>query len=1065
MEELQKKYDTLVGKYNALLAENEELKSILLQHGIAYSASEISDKEPIFSPVIFPSVNFTPDEKIALFSSFFKGRTDVFARRWFSRTTGKGGYQPVCTNEWRRGVCDKKRYKCSDCPNRNLAPLTSREIYRHLEGKDEYGCDVIGLYAVTPDNKCSFLCADFDDKNCTRGYKEDVLAFTAVCRNWGIPYSIERSRSGNGAHVWIFFEEPVAAGKARKLGNAILTEAMKRNGHITFNSYDRFFPNQDRMPEGGFGNLIALPLQGRARKMGNSVFVDENFLQFKNQWAYLYNVKKLNEHDLDMLLVQHRQEDFGSLATSSETKPWVLPVSQDVTQKDFNGKLKIKKSDRLYIPLNSISEKVANHLKRIAAFKNPEFYSKQAMRISTYNIPRIICRADFTDDYLALPRGCEDAVTTMLESLGVAYEMIDETNHGKPVAVAFKGKERDEQLDAINSLMPYTVANHLKRIAAFKNPEFYSKQAMRISTYNIPRIICRADFTDDYLALPRGCEDAVTTMLESLGVAYEMIDETNHGKPVAVAFKGKERDEQLDAINSLMPYTNGVLAATTAFGKTVTAAALIARKKVSTLVLVHSKALLLQWHERLTDFLEIEFAEPATSRKRGRKKVFSPIGCLDSTSNTLHGVIDIALMQSCFENGEVRPFVREYGMVIVDECHHVSSITFENVLRHITAHHVYGLTATPIRKDGLQPIIFMQCGPIRFSADAKTQIQKQSFLRYLVPRFTSYRSVTENRQSFALLSQSLAESELRNTLIVEDVLNAVTAGRTPIILTGRTSHVKLLSEMLKPHISHVIQLTGEGTAKSKREILQGLHDIPQNSPLVIVATGKYVGEGFDYPRLDTLFLALPISWKGLVAQYAGRLHRENEGKADVRIYDYIDIHEPVCESMYRKRLKGYSVIGYRVLSKDCQTLFDATEGLQSSPHEEQIFNGITFCHPFIKELKASRQSIVISSPKLYHMERNKFVNILKELQRDGIEVAILTLTENEQSDYLRRQGLFVKIVPELSLCSCVMDKSSVWYGSINILGYPTEEDNIIRIKDIRLAEEFLDVIYNNGNGK
>lgn len=554
-------------------------------------------------------------------------------------------------------------------------------------------------------------------------------------------------------------------------------------------------------------------------------------------------------------------------------------------------------------------------------------------------------------------------------------------------------------------------------------------------------------------------------MLESLGVAYEMIDETNHGKPVAVAFKGKERDEQLDAINSLMPYTNGVLAATTAFGKTVTAAALIARKKVSTLVLVHSKALLLQWHERLTDFLEIEFAEPATSRKRGRKKVFSPIGCLDSTSNTLHGVIDIALMQSCFENGEVRPFVREYGMVIVDECHHVSSITFENVLRHITAHHVYGLTATPIRKDGLQPIIFMQCGPIRFSADAKTQIQKQSFLRYLVPRFTSYRSVTENRQSFALLSQSLAESELRNTLIVEDVLNAVTAGRTPIILTGRTSHVKLLSEMLKPHISHVIQLTGEGTAKSKREILQGLHDIPQNSPLVIVATGKYVGEGFDYPRLDTLFLALPISWKGLVAQYAGRLHRENEGKADVRIYDYIDIHEPVCESMYRKRLKGYSVIGYRVLSKDCQTLFDATEGLQSSPHEEQIFNGITFCHPFIKELKASRQSIVISSPKLYHMERNKFVNILKELQRDGIEVAILTLTENEQSDYLRRQGLFVKIVPELSLCSCVMDKSSVWYGSINILGYPTEEDNIIRIKDIRLAEEFLDVIYNNGNGK
>lgn len=960
MDSFQEKYNALVIKYNALLAENEELKSILSQHGIVYSTIKCADESTAFSSIIYPPIKLSIDEKIALFRNFFKGRDDVFARRWFSKTTEKGGYQPVCINEWRRGICDKKKHKCAECPNRNFATLTNQDIYRHLEGKDENGCDVIGLYVVTSDNKCSFLCADFDDKNCTHGYKNDVLAFIPICREWRIPFSIERSRSGNGAHVWIFFDQPIPAYKARKLGNIILTEAMKRNGRITFDSYDRFFPNQDKVPEGGFGNLIALPLQGKARKAGNSVFVDDQFLPFQDQWAYLYNVRKIDESTVDALLTQHQQEDFGTLATSSENKPWEIPVIQDVTQEDFNGILIIHKSDRIYIPLKSISDKVSNHL---------------------------------------------------------------------------------------------------KHIAAFKNPEFYSKQAMRISTYNIPRIICRADFTDEYLAMPRGCEDAIINILYSLKIDYEIVNNTNHGKPIGVIFKGKERDEQLDAINALMPYSNGVLSATTAFGKTVTAAALIARRKTNTLILVHSKALLMQWHECLSEFLDINFTEEEISKKRGRKKAFSPVGCLDSTSNTLHGVIDIALIQSCFDNDEVKPFVKEYGMVIVDECHHVSSITFENVLKHVTAHYVYGLTATPIRKDGLQPIIFMQCSPIRFFADAKAQIQQQSFQRYLVPRFTSYRPVTDDKQSFTALSQSLAESEIRNNLIIEDVLNVVAAGRTPIILTARTSHVELLAEMLKQHVANIIQLTGEGTAKNKRETLQKLQDIPKDAPLVIVATGKYVGEGFDYPRLDTLFLALPISWKGLVAQYAGRLHRENEGKKDVRIYDYIDIHEPVCENMYRKRLKGYSAIGYRVLSKDTQTLFDNTDDLQTSSYEGQIFNGNTFRLAFMQNLKSSRQSIVISSPKLYRTERNTFVKMLREFHVSGVQIAILTSEESSQTNYLKSLGLYVKIVPKLSLSSCIIDRSTVWYGSINILGYVTEEDNIIKITDGKLANELLDIMY------
>ena len=964
MDELQKKYNLLVTQNEILRKENTELRSLLCAHGIEYKPRPTNVIDSIYSPISLPVFKLSLDERVALFMSLFKGREDVFARRWFSKSTGKAGYQPVCVNEWRRGVCDKKTYKCAECPNRDFAPLTSHDVYRHLEGKDENCCDVVGLYAIMPDNNCSFLCTDFDDKNCKHGYKDDVLAFVGVCRDWQIPYAIERSRSGNGAHVWIFFEEPLPAFKARRLGNAILTEAMNHDGRMSLNSYDRFFPNQDRLPEGGFGNLVALPLQGQARKNLNSVFVDDDFLAYKDQWIFLYNIKKLREDDVDKLLNLHVNEEFGALSTSSESKPWVTPTPQDVTKADFYATMEIVKADKIYIPLKSISAKVLNHLKRIAAFKNPEFYSKQALRLSTYSVPRIISCFDITDEYLAMPRGCEDAILSFLND------------------------------------------NNVK---------------------------------------------------------YSITDETSHGKKISVTFTGKEREEQTDAINALLTYSNGVLHATTAFGKTVTAAAIIARKKVNTLILVHSKALLTQWHERLTEFLDIDFKETEEPKKRGRKKVFSPIGCLDSTCNTLHGIIDIALIQSCLDENGVKPFVQDYGMVIVDECHHVSSITFEHVLKNVKAHTVYGLTATPIRKDGQQPIIFMQCGPIRFSADAKSQITKQSFDRYLIPRFTSYRSITEDRQTITAMYQSLSEDTVRNNLIVNDICKVVDSGRTPIILTNRTSHVTLLAEKLKTTIPNVITLTGSDTTKDKREALQRLQTISPSEPFVIVATGKYVGEGFDYPRLDTLFLALPISWKGLVAQYAGRLHRENEGKKDVRIYDYIDIHEPVCDSMYRKRLKGYASIGYKTIIKGQPTLFDNVNDIEFSINEGQIFNGKTYFRPYKTDLGTAKHSVVLSSPKLYNAERNSLTDYLMNLSSQGIEVLVLAHTANEQTEYLQRKGLSVKIIPTLSLCTTIIDKTIVWYGAINALGYTSEEDNVIKVTDNNLADELTNALLSSNS--
>ena len=740
MDDLLTRYNKLLRQYEVLHKENEVLRSLLKIHGVEYETRMKEDmNKPIYSLVSVPTITLSIDERIRLFQSLFKGREDVFARRWFSKTTGKSGYQPVCINEWKQGICDKKKYRCAICPNRNFAPLTTQDMYRHLEGKDEYCCDVVGLYAIMQDNNCAFLCADFDDKNCKYGYKEDVLAYVGVCREWLIPYAIERSRSGNGAHVWIFFEAPLPASKARRLGNAILTEAMTRNGQMSFNSYDRFFPNQDYLPEGGFGNLVALPLQGQARRKENSVFVDNDFLVYKDQWAFLYNLKKIQESTIDQLLRLHSQEELGKLSMSSESKPWVTPLPQNITQEDFHAKVEIIKADKLYIPLKAVSAKVLNHLKRIAAFKNPEFYSKQALRLSTYAIPRIISCFDITNEYLAMPRGCEDATRSFLN------------------------------------------------------------------------------------------DNAVT---------YTITDKTNHGNKISVSFQGEEREEQLEAINALLPYTNGILHATTAFGKTVTAAAIIARKKVNTLILVHSKALLKQWHDRLTEFLNIDYPKHEEKNKRGRRKVFSPIGCFDSSGNTLHGIIDIALIQSCLDEDGVKPFLQDYGMVIVDECHHVSSITFEQVLMSIKTHTIYGLTATPIRKDGHQPIIFMQCGPIRFSTDVKSQIAKQSFDRFLIPRFTSYNSILEDRLSIATLYKYLSEDEIRNNLIVEDICKAVNTGRTPIILTNRTAHVSVLAEKLKATIKNVISLTGAGTTREKREAMQRLQTIPDSEQLVILVSDK-----------------------------------------------------------------------------------------------------------------------------------------------------------------------------------------------------------------------------------
>ena len=438
-------------------------------------------------------------------------------------------------------------------------------------------------------------------------------------------------------------------------------------------------------------------------------------------------------------------------------------------------------------------------------------------------------------------------------------------------------------------------------------------------------------------------------------------------------------------------------------------------------------------------------------KKRGRKKDFSPFGTLDSKGNSLHGKIDIALMQSCLEDSEVKPFVQDYGMLIVDECHHVSAVNFERILKYANARYVYGLTATAIRKDGHQPIIFMQCGPIRYSADAKVQMAFQSFTRLLVPRFTSYRELADEKSTYVRMVQNMSEDENRNRLITDDVCEALKEERSPIVLTSLTAHVETLANALTTHCKHVITLVGSESAKEKRQKMEYLQNIPPSEPLVIVATGKYVGEGFDYPRLDTLFLALPVSWKGIVAQYAGRLHREYPGKKEVRVYDYIDIRVPMCDVMYKRRLHGYASVGYQIKSNAPMDLFNESHSV--------IFNGHTYQSEFFKDLFQAKHSVVISATKLWLSKHSPVLDVLKNLSIRGVEVVTFVKSNSEKEERLKETGVSIRVDDSLAIDVAIIDKSLIWYGSINYIGYNTDENNAIRIYDSALAENVLEVLY------
>ena len=941
------------------------LESLLSARNIPFDTPDVPSRQSVTAPI---STVITPAHA-RFFFSLFHGRNDVYAKRAVMKN-GKAGYFPVCENLWQYGVCpkaDRQKVKCASCPNRSWVPLNQRVLMAHLTGEKTDGSDVIGIYPLLPDDTCRFLVFDFDDHEASPGtaWREDVDALRKICSRNAVPCYVERSRSGSGAHVWLFFDAPIPAELVRRFGSTLLTKGAESVNLKDFKSYDRMLPAQEHLPEGGLGNLIALPLQGRALLQGNSVFVDENWNAYPNQWEYLKSVQKISKDFI---------EEKASL-WSADGELGALSKTEDIEESPKPWK------------------------------KSPSLFH------------------------------AEDAALPLSITLSNGIYI------------------------AATGLKP-RLQNALRRLAAYSNPEFYKKKALGFSTRNIPRIVFCGEDIGGYIHLPRGCAEKMTAQLDSAKIPYTMHDERQPGRGIKVNFKGTLYPQQTEAAAKMLAQDTGVLCAATAFGKTAVGAYLVAQRKVNTLVLVHNAEIMKNWVEDFEKFLQIDEEPSEYITPKGRhKKRKSVIGTLSGGCNTLGGILDVAMITSLGQGDEVSPLVKNYGMVIMDECHHAGAAIAEDVLNAVSAKYVYGLTATPKRDDGQEQKIFMQFGPIRYRYTAKDRAAAQNVQHFVYPRFTRLFVPNANKLSYNQARRSVVESEVRNEQILADVTACLQAGRTPLVLTKEKEHAAFLYAQLNPKADHIFLLQGGSSAKQKEELRAQMRAVPPTESVVLVAIGQYIGEGFNFPRLDTMMLTMPISWQGNVEQYAGRLHRDYEGKQDVIIYDYVDAHIRVLESMYYKRLCTYKRIGYEIIA---------------APNEEKqtvnaIFDSESYLLIYEKDLQQARKSITIASPGLNKSKVRRLIALVEERQMAGVSVTIITLPAENYPQarieptkalqaMLTAAGIYVVPQPDLHTHFAVIDQEIVWYGSTNLLSRDKEDDGLMRICSRNVALELLEEI-------
>ena len=980
-------------KLNDLQLENQILKNILDKAGLSYhkelSKLRQSGSKEAFDPeqgkrIIHPQA--ITENMANQFFSMFWGRQDVYAKRSVNKETGKAAYYPQCNNFW-TNVCHKKikdGINCKDCKNRSYKAITKKDILNHLQGNAYNASDVIGVYPLLSNGTCRFMVFDFDnhDKdaeekdfaNADDTWVEEVESMREICVLNGIEPLVERSRSGRGAHVWIFFDKPIAASFVRKFGFALLDKGAEQINLKSFKYYDRMLPAQDSLPEdSAVGNLIALPLQGKALQDGNSAFIDGNWNAYPNQWETLFNKPRLSQEFLEEKIKEWSNiiDDIAANAAESDReKPWNR--MQHFNKNDVEGKLHIILSNGIYVDNTNLKAAMQNRIRRMAAISNPVFYKNQAIGTSNYDTARWI----------------------------------------------YLGK----------------------------------------------------DHLSGYIQIPRGLQDELWENIKQADIDYEMEDERQQGRKINVDFKGELRPEQDKALKELIKYDNGILHAATAFGKTVVSSAIIAQKKINTLIILESSALIEQWKEALEKFLNINEGLPTYETKTGRvRKRKSLIGTLQGAHDSMTGIIDIAMAGSLYKKGMYHKMMNEYGLVLIDECHHSASETIANVLKEVKAKYVYGVTATPKRGDGLEKINYMLIGPIRYSYTAKEKAKEQGIQHLVYPRFTRTvppRGVITDKMHPNEAYEIIHNNDVRDEQIIEDVKNCVAAGRTPVVLSRYKDHSEKFYERLKSYADHVFLMTGNNSKKEHRKILEQMHQVDKNESLILIATGSLVGEGFDFPRLDTLFMATPVSFRGVVEQYAGRLNRDYAGKENVIIYDYVDNHIPMFNNMYMKRLKAYKQIGY-----------EFGDGLQTVKQTvNAIYDGNNYSENYHKDLLDSNKNIIISSPVISGSKVYELINMLKEKQMSGVQVTIVTWTPDSYGfgdaaywmqlhEDMRRAGFYIRTVEEYCDRFAVIDQEVVWYGNINLLAKDKVDDSIMRVRSKGIAGELMEITFRNNDGK
>ena len=983
MKEPTQQYSDLINslqsRIQALEDENRLLKERLDEAGVSYADIVSGDAEGVvelYDPDQGARIKkFDVTDKIAsdFFMMFCRGRKDLYDLRYTNPKTGKNGYYTQCFNRWDRGCHIQKKdgVRCKDCELRAYKPVTLPLIKAHMNGTDPNGNDVVAIYPMLENNLCQLLVFDFDNHakgaeqedyaNIDDRWKEEINALRRICKNLDVDAVVERSRSGRGAHLWIFFKEMVPARLARRFGFALLEKGAESVNLKSFKYYDRMIPTQDALPEGGLGNVIALPLQGMALKSGNSAFVDENWNAYEDQLKVLAGTRRLTRQEIEDYLSLWYSTGFTSEDNGTDA-PW--DKNSEIESGSVKGVVRIVLADRIYIDSSGMSNKTKRQLRRMATFSNKQYFQNQAMDMPNYDESRFI--------YLG-------------------------SDEGK------------------------------------------------------------------YIVLPRGLREDILKKFDNAGIRYKIEDKRTQGRELNISFKGELRESQIPAVETMLENETGILHAATAFGKTVVCCDMIARRGISTLILVDRADLMNQWIKRLDEFLDIDEELPEYQTKSGRtRKRKSLIGNLQGAHDTLTGIVDVAMIRSLKKKDGFHPMLKEYAQVYFDECHHAASDSAIEVLQEINAKYVYGVTATPKRGDGKEKINEFLLGPIRYRFTAKDRAEEQNIDHLVYPRFT--RTVKPHHLSKTPYGNDAYElirnNDVRDEQIIRDVADCVQAGRTPVVLTKYVDHAKKLAERLKTYADRLILLTGANGTKARRAQVKELNEVDDADSLILVGTGSLLGEGFDFPRLDTLFMATPVSGENVVEQYVGRLNRDYDGKENVIVYDYVDSHIPKFDKMYAARLKAYKKIGYEL----CVNM----DGEKQKANA--IYDIENYAETYWKDLEEANSAVVVSSPRLNNQKVDRIINLLGKRRELGVKVTIVTWHPDaykygkddvrmELLERLRKAGFEIRLVEESCEHYAVIDNEIVWYGSVNLLSKEDAEDNLMRVCSKDIAAELLEMTF------